>query len=145
MDIQSILKNKGHNVLTITPDTTVAEAIQTMVDKGISALVVSTDGRRIAGILSDRDVIRMIAERGTDIMEVPVEEVMTTKVVTCMPSDRVAAIMNAMTELRIRHIPVVDDNNLLTGLVSIGDVVKWRLDEVQFETEAMREYITRAR
>jgi CBS domain-containing protein len=144
MDIESILAGKGRDVRTIRPDSTVAEAMRRMRDEAISALVVSDDGRRIAGIVSDRGILRAIVDHGADVMRARVLDIMTTEVFTCSPAENVNAIMSAMTERRIRHIPVVDDRGLLCGLISIGDVVKQRLDEMQNETEAMREYISGA-
>lgn len=144
MDIESILAGKGRDVRTIRPDLTVAEAMRRMRDEAISALVVSDDGRRIAGIVSDRGILRAIVDHGADVMRARVLDIMTTEVFTCSPAENVNAIMSAMTERRIRHIPVVDDRGLLCGLISIGDVVKQRLDEMQHETEAMREYISGA-
>jgi CBS domain-containing protein len=141
MNVESILAGKGRLVRTITPDTPIDEAVQRMRSERVGALVVSQDGERIAGIISDRGIIEAIADRGTGVMNEPVASVMTREVFTCSASDEVSAIMATMTNRRIRHIPVVTGEALLCGIISIGDVVKHRIDEIQFEAEAMREYI----
>lgn len=145
MVIQSILTAKGTDVATTTSTATVREAVLTMRELGISALVVSDTDRRIDGIVSDRGIIRALADRGTDIMDKPVTEVMTREVITCTPDDHITSVMNLMTERRIRHVPVADGEGRLAGLVSIGDVVKYRIDEIKDEAEHMRDYITNAR
>jgi CBS domain-containing protein len=104
--------------------------------------VISDDGSRIQGIISDRGIMQAIADHGVDVMDQPIGSIMAHEVVTCSPHDRVGSIMRLMTDRRIRHIPVVKEDGLLYGLISIGDVVKHRLDEVQREAEAMREYIS---
>jgi len=145
MDIESILASKGRVVRTIRPDVTVAEAARRMRHEAVGALVVSDDGARIRGIISERGIMHAIADHGVAVMSERVDKVMTREVFTCIPADPVSAIMAMMTERRIRHIPVVDDRGRLCGIVSIGDVVKNRLDEIQEEAEAMREYITNTR
>ena len=145
MDIESILAGKGREVRTIMPDATVAEAVDRMRKEWIGALVVSEDGARIAGIISDRGIMNAIADHGVDVVNERVHSVMTKEVFTCVPQDRVSAIMAAMTIRRIRHIPVVEKNGRLCGIVSIGDVVKHQLDEIQREADAMRDYISGTR
>lgn len=142
MDIESILAVKGRAVSTIRPEARLAEAARRMREERIGALVISDDGKRILGIISDRGVMHAIVEHGVGVMDQPVESVMAREVVTCTPRDRVGSLMRLMTDRRIRHIPVVDAKGELYGLISIGDVVKHRLDEVQREAEAMREYIS---
>ena len=106
-------------------------------------MVVSADGRTVSGIVSERDVVRGLAERGTRILEVPVSELMTRDVISCTPRDTVKQVMAEMTRRRIRHLPVVEDG-VLRGIVSIGDVVKNRLEEMETETNVLREvYIAR--
>lgn len=144
MDIRTILARKGNAVQTIGPHVPIGEAVERMVEAGISALVVSEDGATITGIVSDRGIIRAIAASGTDIMRDPVSTVMTAEVITCTEQDSIETVMQTMTSRRIRHVPVVDDDGLLIGLISIGDAVKNRLDELADETEAMREYIAGA-
>lgn len=145
MNVESILAGKGRQVRTIRPDTLIGEAVQRMRGERVGALVVSQDGERIAGIISDRGIIEAIADRGTGVMNEPVSSVMTREVFTCSATDEVSAIMATMTNRRIRHIPVVTEDALLCGIISIGDVVKHRIDEIQFEAEAMREYISGGR
>jgi CBS domain-containing protein len=145
MHIELILKSKGRDVRTIRPDATITDAIRRMRQEAVGALVVSDDGTRIRGIISERGVMHAIADRGVGVMNERVEAAMTEQVYTCSPDDRVSSIMAAMTARRIRHIPVVDRDGCLCGIVSIGDVVKHRLDEIQLEADAMREYIISAR
>jgi CBS domain-containing protein len=128
--------------VTIAPDETVARALSVLEAHEIGALVVSADRVRAQGILSERDIVRGLALRGPELLEAKVSEVMTSEVYTCEPGDTVAELMSQMTERRIRHLPVVVDGKL-NGIVSIGDVVKNRLGEVESETEALREYIVR--
>lgn len=145
MDIETILARKGSAVRTITVDSTAGDALRRLRADQISSLVVSRDGRTIEGIVSDRGIMNAIADHGVGVLDGPLGQVMTRKVVTCSPRDTVTSVMALMTELRIRHVPVLDDDNRLCGLVSIGDVVKHRLDEMELEADAMREYITGSR
>jgi CBS domain-containing protein len=145
MNVESILAGKGRQVRTIRPDILIAEAVQRMRTERVGALVVSEDGERIVGIISDRGIIEAIADRGTEVMSNPIASVMTPEVFTCSARDEVSVIMATMTNRRIRHIPVVTEDELICGIISIGDVVKHRIDEIQFEAEAMREYISGSR
>ena len=111
-------------------------------DPRVSALVVSEDGANIDGIVSDRGLLSVFVERGPDVLGCPLDEIMTRKVCTCSPGDSVGAIMSLMTERRIRHVPVVDQDGRLCGIVSIGDVVKHHVDEIQREAADLREYIS---
>lgn len=142
MDIEAILAVKGHAVSTVRPEVTVSEAMLRMRDERIGAVVISDDGSRIQGIISDRGILHAIADHGVEVLSRPIEGVMAREVFTCTPRDRVGSIMRLMTDRRIRHIPVVDADGRLHGLISIGDVVKHRIDEVQREAEAMRDYIS---
>jgi CBS domain-containing protein len=144
MNIESILAGKGHEVSTIRPDATIAEAIRRMRTERISALVVSEDGATITGIISDRGIMNTIADHGVGVVEQSVRAAMTAEVFTCSRGDRIGAIMAAMTARRIRHIPVVEEDGRLCGIVSIGDVVKNHLDEIQREANDLREYISAA-
>ena len=141
MDVESILADKGREVSTVRPEVAVGEAMRRMCAERVGALVVSRDGERIAGIVSDRGIMYAIAERGVGVLDEPVERIMTERVFTCSPADRVGTIMALMTDKRIRHVPVVGPDGRLCGIISIGDVVKHRLDEIQGEADAMREYI----
>ena len=144
MNVEHILARKGREVRTIAPDASLGEALQRLRAERIGALVVSTDGEKIAGILSDRDILYAIADRGTAALGESVGSVMTEKVFTCSRDDRVGRIMALMTDRRIRHVPVVEEDGRLCGMISIGDVVKQRLDEIETEANALREYVTSA-
>ena len=142
MNVEHILARKGREVKTIRPDVSVAEALRRLRAEGIGSLVVSENGTNLAGILSDRDILDAIADHGIDVLGESVRSVMTEKVFTCSRDDRVSALMALMTNRRIRHIPVVEKDGRLCGMVSIGDVVKQRLDDIQGEADALREYVT---
>ena len=143
MNVNDILKAKGREVATIAPDATVADAVRLLHHRGIGALVVSGDGNRLDGIVSERDIVHALAERGATVLDMRVSELMTRRVVTCAPNDTIAELMGEMTRRRIRHLPVVDRGRL-AGLVSIGDVVKNRLEEMEFETTSLRQFIAGA-
>jgi CBS domain-containing protein len=143
MNVEAILKTKGRTVHTIAPDAKVGDAIANLGSKGIGALVVSRDGETVVGILSERDIVRALADRGTGAIELAVSALMSRNVHSCTPDDSIAMLMAQMTERRIRHLPVIEDGRL-AGLVSIGDVVKIRLDEVEFEATSLREFIASA-
>ncbi len=140
MNVQSILGGKGTDVATIAQTASLRDAIRILGERRIGALVVSGDGRVIEGILSERDVVRTAAAGTLD--GVSVGAVMSTNVVTCSAGDGVDQLMSLMTERRIRHLPVVDDNGRLSGIVSIGDVVKARLTELEHENQALADYIS---
>jgi CBS domain-containing protein len=142
--VSTILSRKGSTVATTAPTTPLAEAVNELRLRGVGALVVSADGRRIEGILSERDIVRRLAERGEAIMHEPVSSAMTTEVVTCQPDDDLERLARRMTETRCRHLPVVVDDELV-GIISIGDVVKARLEQLEEETRRMQEYITTGR
>ena len=143
MNVHTILRTKGKSVVTIHPDATVERAVAVLRLSGIGALVVSDDGENVVGILSERDIVEALGRLGGELLAVSVAEVMTTPVVTCEPEDSVAELMAEMTNRRIRHFPVLDDGRL-TGIVSIGDLVKNRLDEIEFEAHSMRSFIAGA-
>ncbi len=138
MSVGSILKAKGSDVETIAGDATVGEAVTRLKDAEIGALVVSSDGQTVDGVLSERDVVAGLADHAGDILSRKVQDVMTKRVATCSPEDGVEKVMLEMTQLRARHFPVVEDGRLV-GIVSIGDVVKNRLDEVQLEKNVLRD------
>ena len=140
MNVDAILKSKGSTVETVRPDRTVTEFLKRLDECGVGALVVSTDGETVDGIASERDVIRAIARDGAKILDRPVSDIMNAEVVTVRREDDIAGIMEIMTDRRIRHLPVVEDGKL-AGIVSIGDAVKHRIEEAEFEARAMRDYI----
>jgi CBS domain-containing protein len=138
MSVREILKAKGAEVETIPSDATVADAIDLLRDERIGALVVSSDGQTIEGVFSERDVVTGLAEHREQLLSMKVGDLMTTTVATCSPEDGVEKVMLEMTELRARHFPVVEGDQLV-GIVSIGDVVKNRLDEVELEKKVLRD------
>ena len=140
MQISQVLRRKGHDVVTVDGSESVRGAIALLIRHGIGALVVSADGRRIDGILSERDIARGLHERGAGLLGDPVSSVMTAEVHTCAPSVGVQDLARMMTDRRVRHVPIVDDDQLV-GIVSIGDVVKARLDELEDERQQLVEYI----
>ncbi len=143
MNVHTILRNKGKSVVTIHPDATAERAVAVLRLRGIGALVVSDDGENVVGIVSERDIVEALGRYGNDLLALSVAEIMTCPVVTCAPSDSVAELMAEMTNRRIRHFPVVRDG-VLCGIVSIGDLVKSRLDEIEFEANSMRSFIAGA-
>lgn len=143
MIVKSILSAKGSDVATVSPTATVAEAANILAERKIGALVVTGAGGRITGIISERDIVRCLASHGAAVLQLPLTEVMTRKVVTCAPNDTVSVIMELMTAGKFRHLPVTEEGALV-GIISIGDVVKYRLTELEFEKDAMRDYIQTA-
>ena len=142
MTVRAILSVKGSQVASVEPDVKLSAAVKILSERKIgSVLVVS--GSRIDGILSERDIVRALDERGAGALDEPVSAAMTRKVVSCRLSDTVAHLMEVMTAEKFRHLPVVDDGKLV-GLVSIGDVVKLRVQEYEDEQEALRDYINTA-
>lgn len=140
MNVEAILRSKGSGVATVPPGTTIAAAIRELRARGIGALVVSEDGRSVAGILSERDIVHALAEHGAELLKLTVDRLMTRRVVTCRPEDTVSELMARMTERRFRHLPVLKDG-ALCGIVSIGDLVKNRIEEVEFEADSLRHFI----
>jgi CBS domain-containing protein len=136
--IENILRAKGRTVETIRPEATVGFAIHELAVKGIGALVVSPDGEKVDGVISERDVVRGLARHGPGLMDMRVADVMSRNVPTCSPQGSVKDVMATMTRSRQRHLPVVEDERL-TGIVSIGDVVKNRLEELELQTNVLRE------
>ena len=143
MDVASLLRTKGSSVATAPPEATITDIAAKLKQEKIGALVVSDDGVKVLGIISERDIIRGLADHGLDLLEKRADELMTAEVFTCTPNDTTADLMAVMTERRIRHIPVTEDG-ALCGIVSIGDVVKDRLDEIEREANALRDYVSKA-
>ncbi|RBY83431.1 CBS domain-containing protein [Blastococcus sp. TF02A-30] len=140
MQISQLLRRKGHDVATVPGTVSVRDALAVLARHGIGALVVSPDGRQVEGIVSERDVARGLHERGAGLLAEPVSAVMTAQVHTCTPHAGVQDLARTMTDHRVRHVPVVEDGALV-GIVSIGDVVKARLDELEAEREQLVDYI----
>ena len=140
MFVRDILAKKGTDVVTVGPDATIRDFAEILVDKGIGAAVVVGDDGRVAGVISERDVIRGIAGHGGDCLDLKVRALMSADVIFCGPDTTIDKVMNRMTERRIRHLPVMD-GDALVGIVSIGDVVKNRIAEAERENYQLREYI----
>jgi CBS domain-containing protein len=140
MQVQQILHAKGNTVTCVSPETPITEVLQVLARHGVGALVVSGDGLTIAGIVSERDVVRGLAVSGPALLDHPVGDIMTVEVQTCGPGDTVEELMARMTNGRFRHLPVVDGGQL-TGIVSIGDIVKLRLHELESEARQLLDYI----
>ena len=142
MTVRSILDSKGHQIMSVEPSVTLSAAINILGERKIGAVLVMSQDR-LEGILSERDIVRVLGERGAGVLEEPVSAVMTRKVVSCRESDTVSGLMEMMTLGKFRHLPVVEDGKVV-GLISIGDVVKRRVQEYELEQEALRDYIKTA-
>lgn len=141
MLISQILQTKAmQGILTVAPGTPVSEVANILSSKGIGAIVVSEDGLHPAGIITERDIVRELGKRGTGCLNDEVDKVMTKKLITCAPSDRAIAVLQTMTNGRFRHMPVVEEGEMV-GLVSIGDVVKARLEELSNQADALKNMI----
>jgi CBS domain-containing protein len=143
MTVSIILAGKGRDVVTIEPNATLAAAVELLAEKRIGAVVIVGADRRIVGILSERDIVRALAEQGRKALDEPVSAAMTRKVSTCHERETISSIMERMTLGKFRHVPVVDQGRL-AGIISIGDVVKYRLSEVERDSAALRDYILTA-
>jgi CBS domain-containing protein len=141
MRISDVLRRKGDLVVTVPPDESVRTLLAMLSEHGVGAMVVSADGRSVDGIVSERDVVRHLHDDGEAMLEATVAQIMTSDVHTCVPGDAVTDLMRTMTDQRIRHIPVVVDG-ALAGIVSIGDVVKHRIDELTDERDQLTAYIS---
>ena len=143
MNVAQLLGDKGNEVVTVQPHRTLAEAARLLSERRIGSVVVTGADGAILGILSERDIIRMLGESGAAALETPVSRAMTAKVVTCRAQTSIDELMEIMTSGRFRHVPIVE-NGRLAGIVSIGDVVKYRVAEIERESQAMRDYIAMA-
>lgn len=143
MTVKSILEEKGHDVLTLGPNGKLSEAIQVLADNRVGALVITNGDRKIVGILSERDIVRSIAKFGADALDHAVRDIMTPKVNICNENHTINEVMEIMTRGRFRHLPV-EKAGMLDGIVSIGDVVKRRIEDVEREAEEIRNYIATA-
>ncbi|HAQ35497.1 MAG: inosine-5-monophosphate dehydrogenase [Maricaulis sp.] len=143
MNVAAILEEKGRDVVTLKADATLSEAASRLDHHGIGAVVIVANDGAIAGVLSERDIVRQVARQGAAALVETVAGCMTRDVVTAKPADTLEAVMASMTDRRIRHLPVVE-NGQLSGIVSIGDVVKRRIDMTEAEAEAMKAYIASA-
>lgn len=143
MTVKEILSHKGVDVVTADPHASIADAVKLLAARRIGAVVVTGADRRIVGILSERDIVRVLAQHGASVLAQPLSQVMTRKVVTCSPSETIGVIMEQMTAGKFRHVPVIEQDQIV-GIVSIGDVVKYRLQEMEHESAALRDYIQTA-
>ncbi|OAN52278.1 CBS domain-containing protein [Paramagnetospirillum marisnigri] len=139
MSVEAILKTKGSNVFTVRPEHSVADAANLLTNKKVGVAVVCDAKGKLVGVLSERDIVKGLSQYGKGALEMAVRNVMSSPVVTCAPGDSVKAIMEVMTERRIRHLPVVEKDELL-GIVSIGDAVNFRLHEAQLEMSVLRDF-----
>jgi CBS domain-containing protein len=142
MTVRAILDTKGHQIQSVEPETRLAAAIKILAERKIGAVLVMSQGS-IEGVLSERDIVRVLGERGAAVLDDPVSAVMTRKVISCKQTDTVSAIMEMMTTGKFRHLPVLEGDRVV-GLISIGDIVKWRVREYEAEQEALRDYIKTA-
>ncbi|MGL5930250.1 MAG: CBS domain-containing protein [Dermatophilaceae bacterium] len=140
MRIADVIRRKGTGVVTVHPDSSVAELLALLAEHRIGAVVVSADGAAVGGIVSERDIVRHLHTDGAGLLDAPVSQIMTAEVHTCTPDDALDALESQMTDRRIRHVPVVVDG-ALQAIVSIGDVVKHRIDGLQAERDQLRDYI----
>ena len=140
MRIREVLRSKGSAVFTISPEAAIAELLDVLAQHNVGALVVSADGTTVAGIVSERDVVRHLQDRGAEILGDAVSSIMTSTVTTCGEQDTVEDLMREMTNRRIRHIPVLRDGALI-GVISIGDMVKSRIGELEYERSNLIGYI----
>jgi CBS domain-containing protein len=143
MTVSIILAEKGRETITIEPSASLAEAVRVLAGKRIGAALILGADRRIAGIISERDIVRVLAERGASVLDEPVSRTMTRKVETCTEGETVSSIMERMTAGKFRHMPVVNQGQVV-GIVSIGDIVRYRLHQMERESVAMRDYIMTA-
>jgi CBS domain-containing protein len=139
MSVEAILKAKGRNIFTIRPEHSVSDAASLMSTKRVGVAIVCDAKGRLMGVVSERDIVSGITQYGKGLLEMPVRNIMTSPVLTCSPGDSVKKIMEVMTERRIRHLPVLEGEELL-GMVSIGDAVNFRLREAQLETAVLRDF-----
>ena len=143
MTVSTVLAEKGRHVVTIEPGASLADAAKLLAERRIGAVLVLGADRRLVGIISERDIVRALAARGAAALDEPVSQTMTRRVETCNERETIGSIMERMTDGKFRHVPVIDQGRLV-GIVSIGDVVKHRLQEMERESAAMRDYILTA-
>lgn len=142
MTIASIIHGKPHRLITVAPDDTLQQAAEVLARERIGALLVLKPNGDIAGIMSERDIVRAVGQKGTEVLSRPVAELMTKEVICCAPEDTVDQVMATMTEKRFRHLPVRHGGRIV-AMISIGDVVKQKVEEAEAESQSLREYIAR--
>ncbi len=141
MQVKQILAKKGHEVATISRERTVSDALALLRERGIGAVIVTGNSAPLAGIFSERDAVRALAVHGADALHMTVAELMSVDITTCTEATSVDSLMAMMTDKRIRHVPVVNEG-VLAGMISIGDVVKWRVDELEHEKRELIDYVS---
>lgn len=141
MNVETILRKKGDTIIAVDPDDAVSKAVEILTKNRIGAALVRDAAGAVIGILSERDIVRGIAQHTSNCLDMAVRELMTSPVISCKPADNIHEIMELMTDRRIRHLPVIDDGQLI-GVISIGDVVKQRIADIENESEALKQYIT---
>lgn len=141
MNISEVLKKKGDQVYTVNVASSVADAAKMLMEKRVGALLVQDDSGQLMGVLSERDIVAGINQNGPDLSQVLVRQLMTEEVIKCSPTDSMLKAMATMTDRRVRHLPVYEDGELM-GIISIGDAVKYRIEEIEAEAKALREYIS---
>jgi CBS domain-containing protein len=140
VQVRDVLRHKGRGVATVSPAVTIAELLVRLAESNVGAMVVTSESGSVRGIVSERDVVRALRRMGSDLLDEPVSAIMTSAVTTTTPDDSVESLARIMTESRIRHLPVLEDGRL-AGIVSIGDVVKSRIDQLESERESLIGYI----
>jgi CBS domain-containing protein len=143
MTVSAILKTKGADVISVNPSSPLSAVVETLASRRIGAVLVLHDDGRVAGVLSERDVVRALARHGSDALAMSASSFMTEDVISASPEDSIGRVMEKMTHGRFRHLPIVDQGHLV-GIISIGDVVKMRIDEAEHEAQALRDYVTQA-
>ena len=141
MHVAAVIKRKGSDVVTIAADRTIAQAVNVLTERRIGALLVMDGNDAVDGIISERDIVGALSRSGADVLTQKVSDLMTTDVRSCSCHDTIAEVMTVMTQERSRHLPVIDDGKVV-GMISIGDVVKQRLDDAELEVESLRGYVT---
>lgn len=141
MKVENILQSKGSDIFHVSSKAKITEAVDVLSDKNIGAVAVMDGASQLVGILSERDIVRRLAKHGTDAVSLSVEDCMTRNLITCSPADEVNTVMELMTEKRIRHMPVLDTGTMV-GMISIGDVVKRKIEQAEREAESLRDYIS---
>lgn len=140
MTVSTILKSKGGGVISVNPDDSLAKVVETLASYKIGAVLVM-EGNQVQGVLSERDIVRALAKHGAETLSIKAATVMTSNVISARPGDTVEHVMETMTRGRFRHLPILEDGHLV-GIISIGDVVKRRIDDAEHEAQALRDYVT---
>jgi len=144
MKVSEVLKAKGDLVFTVSPEETLTKVLETLTGEHIGALIVCDQNEKVLGVISERDIVYGLAKHGSQILSKPVKDIMTSDVIACSPQDTMFRAMSMMTGRRVRHLPILNDDGKLSGIISVGDAVKARIEEIEEEANALREYINSA-